>query len=90
MRPFLALLLLAAIARPALAEDLETVAGRVKITPAQAIRIAQGNRPARIEELELISLEDRPVYAIAFDDDRKVRIDAISGQILPATRKEAK
>lgn len=90
MRFALALMLVAAGAVPAFAEDLETVANRAKITPAQAIKIAQGQHPGRVLELELEPRGAKPVYAIEFDDDRKVHVDAVSGEILAPTRKEAK
>lgn len=90
MRLPLALALVALSALPARAEDLESVAAKAKLTPAQAIKVAQGGHSGTAQEIELEVRNSRPVYVIEFDDDRKVTVDAVTGQVVPSKRKEAK
>lgn len=75
--------IVAAISLPALAgEDMDGLAEKAKISPAQAATIAKGKHPGKVKEIELKGWEGRPVYKVEFSDDGKVYVDAIDGKVV--------
>lgn len=84
MRRMATLGLLLALAGPALADEdpRERLADKVRVTPAQAERVAFEVERGRVHEIELKARNGRPLYRVRFENGGRVWVDAVSGRVV--------
>lgn len=67
-------------------ESRESLADKVRVSPAQAERVAFEVEKGRVHEIELKVRGGRPVYQVKFESGHKVWVDALTGAVVRRDR----